>query len=282
MFSSPSSPSHRKVANALLARAISAALPGRRRQRAHIPLVNEGHLEYHAGASLRCENVIMVGPSSNSNSLVSYTEPGADEAARLMRAVANKDRRAFETLYYTYTPRLGRYLLRLLKRHEVVDEVLNDVMLVVWQSAERYDPKLSRLSTWLFGIAHNKALKALANIARQRVEVAIDPIESDDVAEAYDPDDPAVRTDSHNPEQTLIGRQLGQALQWALDSLSVDHRAVVELAFAEDYSYQEIAATLDCPVNTVKTRMFYARKHLAELLARHDHGGQIIARSNLS
>lgn len=224
----------------------------------------------------------MVGPSSNRNSLVTYTEPGADEAARLMRAVANKDRRAFETLYYTYTPRVGRYLLRLLKRREVVDEVLNDVMLVVWQSADRYDPKLSRLSTWLFGIAHNKALKALANIARQRVEVPIDPIESDDVAEAYAPGDPAVRADSHNPEQTLMGRQLGRALQRAVDSLSADHRAVVELAFAENYSYQEIAATLDCPVNTVKTRMFYARKHLAELLVRHDGGAQIIARSNLS
>ena len=212
---------------------------------------------------------------------VSYAEPGAEEAARLMRAVANKDRRAFETLYYTYSPRLGRYLLRLLKRREVVDEVLNDVMLVVWQSAERYDPSLSRLSTWLFGIAHNKALKALSKHTRQQVEISIDPIESDDFAETANVTDATARADQHDPEQTLIGRQLGRALQRAIESLSADHRSVLELAFAQDYSYQEIATTLDCPVNTVKTRMFYARKHLAELMAHYESPTQTIVRSNL-
>lgn len=282
MFFSPSSPGQRKVRDALQARAISAVLPGRRRQRAHIPLVKEGRLAYHAEASVRCENVIMVGPSSTRDSSVSYTEPGADDAARLMRAVAKKDRRAFETLYYTYTPRLGRYLLRLLKRHEVVDEVLNDVMLVVWQSADRYDPKLSRLSTWLFGIAHNKALKALSKVSRHQSEVSIDPNELDDFAEASESTDLATRSDPHNPEQTLIGRQLGHALQWAVESLSAEHRSVIELAFSEDYSYQEIATTLDCPVNTVKTRMFYARKHLAELLTRYEGGAQTMVRRTLS
>ncbi len=224
----------------------------------------------------------MVGIDNHRDRVVSGTEPGAEDVAKLMRAIAKKDRQAFETLYYTYSPRLGRYLLRMLKRHEVVDEVLNDVMLVVWQSADRYDPNRSRLSTWLFGIAHNKALKALSNAARHKLEVSIDPIESDEFAEASDPSDPAVRADAHNPEQTLMGRQLGRALQWAIDSLSADHRAVIELAFAEDYSYQEIATTLACPVNTVKTRMFYARKHLAELLARQDQPIQTIVRSNLS
>lgn len=256
--------------------------PDRRCRPTGFELVNNGCLEYHADFSLRRGNLTMVGPDSQRNGPVSRAEPDAEEAARLMRAVAKKDRRAFEALYHAYAPRLGRYLIRLLKRSEVVDEVLNDVMLVVWQSAERYDPALSRLSTWLFGIAHNKALKALSSISRQQVEVAIDPIESDDVAEAFDDTDPAVRPDPHNPEQTLIGRQLGRALQRAVESLSPDHRAVIELAFAEDYSYQEIAASLDCPVNTVKTRMFYARKHLAELLGRHDRNTQTIARSNLS
>ena len=224
----------------------------------------------------------MVGQDRQRNSEVSYTEPNAEETASLMRAVAKKDRQAFERLYYIYTPRLGRYLFRLLKHHEMVDEVMNDVMLVVWQSAARYDPPLSRLSTWLFGIAHNKALKALSNVAHRKVEVSIDPIESDDFAEVSDPDDPAVRPDPQNPEQTLMGRQLGRALQWAIDSLSAEHRAVIELAFAEDYSYQEIATALACPVNTVKTRMFYARKHLAELMERHNAGTEKIVRSNLS
>jgi RNA polymerase sigma-70 factor, ECF subfamily len=258
------------------------AIPSIWRQLTRIPLVNDRSLAYHVGANLQTENVTMVGIDNHRNSPASFTEPGAEDAANLMRAIAKKDRRAFEKLYYIYSPRLGRYLLRLLKRREVVDEVLNDVMLVVWQSAERYDPSLSRLSTWLFGIAHNKALKAMSNAKRHQAEISIDPIESDDIAEASDPSDPMLRPDTHNPEQTLIGRQLGRALQWAIDSLSADHRAVIELAFAEDYSYQEIATTLACPVNTVKTRMFYARKHLAELLARQDQPIQTIVRSNLS
>jgi RNA polymerase sigma factor (sigma-70 family) len=112
--------------------------------------------------------------------------------------------------------------------------------------------------------------------------VSVDDANTDDLIDGSDQSDPAVRADPHNPEQTLIGRQLGHALQRAVESLSPDHRAVVELAFAEDYSYQEISIALDCPVNTVKTRMFYARKHLAELLGGLERNTQTIARRNLS
>ena len=160
-------------------------------------------------------------------------------------------------------------MLRLLKRHDLVDEVINDVMLVAWESAARYDASLSRLSTWLFGIAHNKALKALAGASRHQAEVAFDGDVPGDGADADDSNEAASRVDPHNPERTLMGRQLGRALQQAVESLSPEHRAVVELAYAEDCSYQEIAEVLACPVNTVKTRMFYARKHLAEILAKH-------------
>ena len=234
------------------------------------PLVIDERFTYH---------VAMV--DQDRDNTVRHVEPSAEETARLMRAVAQKDRRAFERLYYIYSPRLGRYLLRLLKSREAVDEALNDVMLVVWQSAERYDPSLSRLSTWLFGIAHNKALKALSKMTQQKIEISIDPIESDDLADFAETCEATTRSDQHNPEQTLMGRQLGQALQWAIDSLSADHRSVLELAFAQDFSYQEISTTLGCPVNTVKTRMFYARKHLAELIAQYESGTQTIVRRNL-
>jgi RNA polymerase sigma-70 factor, ECF subfamily len=232
------------------------------------PLVNSTYFAYHAGANLLSENRIIVGPQTHPAGANRLAEPEAQQAAALMRAVANKDRRAFEQVYYQYSPRLGRYLMRLLKRNDLVDEVLNDVMLVVWQSADRFDPALSQLSTWLFGIAHNKALKASSRAARHSTDVSIDERESDDFSE--NSDDPANRVDPANPEQTLMGRQLGRALQYAVDALSPEHRAVVELAFAEDYSYQDIATTLACPINTVKSRMFYARKHLAESLARFE------------
>jgi RNA polymerase sigma-70 factor, ECF subfamily len=196
-----------------------------------------------------------------------------DEIA-LVRAVARKDRGAFETLYYLYAPRLGRYLSRLLRQRELVDEALNDVMLVLWQSAERFDPNASKLSTWLFGIAHNKALKALERSYRHAAEVT--PLEigdADDATETFGSDDPSLKADPHNPEQVAMGRQLGRALTQALENLSEEHRAVIELAFGQDCSYQEIATITGCPVNTVKTRMFYARKYLAQLLASQGLNG---------
>lgn len=232
-------------------------------------LVNATTLAYHVNASPYHEVVIIVAVDPYIHNAPQSAESSSATDADLMRAVARKDRRAFETLYYAYAPRLGRYLSRVLKRHDLVDEVVNDVMLVVWESAPRYDPSLSRLSTWMFGIAHNKALKALARMSRHQAEISVEPDFLDDGVDAADSDDAATRVDPHNPEQTLMGRQLGRALQWAVESLSAEHRAVVELAYAEDCSYQEIADVLSCPVNTVKTRMFYARKHLAELLATH-------------
>jgi RNA polymerase sigma-70 factor (ECF subfamily) len=182
-----------------------------------------------------------------------------DEDLALIRRTARGDRAAFQALYERYAPRLGRYVLRLLKRREAVGEVVNDAMLVVWQDAGKYDPRASRLSSWLFGIAHNKALKALGRTSARKEE----PFETED-AEPGSGDD---RAHPRTPEEAAIGRQTGAALVSALEELSPNHRAVIELAFAEDCSYQEIAAITGCPVNTVKTRVFHARKHLARLLA---------------
>jgi len=180
-----------------------------------------------------------------------------DDELALIRATAKGDRAAFKTLYDRYAPRLGRYLLRLLKRREVVGEVVNDVMLVAWQSAARYEPRASRLSSWLFGIAHNKALKAMERMGARK----------EDLLDEEATEDFASRDDGATPEQTAIGHQTGAALLSALEGLSPNHRAVIELAFAEDCSYQEIAEITGCPLNTVKTRMFHARKQLARLLA---------------
>jgi RNA polymerase sigma-70 factor, ECF subfamily len=191
---------------------------------------------------------------------------GADDAA-LIRAVARHDARALETLYRRYAPRLGRYLWRMLQQRETVEEVLNDVMLVVAQKAGSFDPARAQLSTWMFGIAHHKALTALSRAARHG-SVVTTCSDDDDAGETM-----AAPPQSCDPELSLIGRQLGETLQWALQQLSAEHRAVIELTFGEHLSYAEIAAICDCPLNTVKTRMFHARRRLGELLAaRGIHG----------
>jgi hypothetical protein len=79
----------------------------------------------------------------------------------LIRRITAKDHQAFETLYYRYAPRLGRYLMRLLKKRELVEEVINDVMLVAWQNAACFDPTIAHLSHWLFGIAHKRRSRRL-------------------------------------------------------------------------------------------------------------------------
>jgi len=178
----------------------------------------------------------------------------SDDETLLLRRVAGKDRRAFEALYHLYYRRLFAYLFKLTRRVDVVEEVLNDVMLAIWSGAAGFDGR-SRPSTWIFGIAYHKALKALAR--RPAPAQEIDRGEESGPPEAVDADE---------PESLLARRELAGTLGRALHALSAEHRAVVELTYFYGRSYQEIAEIVGCPVNTVKTRMFHARRRLRELL----------------
>jgi RNA polymerase sigma-70 factor (ECF subfamily) len=189
----------------------------------------------------------------------------------LIRAVARKDRQAFKQLYDRYAPRIGSYLLKFLKRPELVDEAVNDTMLAVWQSADRFDPAAGQLSTWLFGIAHHKGLKVLRQTAKFRADQSFDTLPPAALDEVEDREDAPQAAAPHGPEQTVMGWELGGVLKWALDQLSPEHRGVIELTFGEERSYPEIAEIVGCPLNTVKTRMFHARKKLAQLLAQRGY-----------
>ena len=192
------------------------------------------------------------GPAQSSRAETQQRAASMDEDLELIQRVAQQDRQAFELLYHRYARRLGSYLSRLLRQRELVEEVVDDVMLVVWQSAARFDPT-ARFSTWLFGIAHHKALKALGRAANKPLPMPPVPRE-----EASDQD---------NPEGVVTHQDLERTLAQALDTLTPTQRAVVELTFYQDYSYPEIAVITGCPVNTVKTRMFHARRHLAAYFA---------------
>ena len=175
--------------------------------------------------------------------------PRPDDEAQLMERICARDLRAFETLYRRYHPRLTRFLTNLIRRPQLVEEVLNDTMLVVWNKPDRYNGK-SKVSTWIYAIAYRKALKAL----RRRDE----PIE-DKTADARPSADPG-------PEQNVGQRQLQTLLLKAMGELSADHRAVVDLTYFHEIGYREIAELMDCPVDTVKTRMFHARRRLKAML----------------
>ena len=173
--------------------------------------------------------------------------PGDDEQALLAR-IADRDRRAFETLYHRYYRRLFVYLFKITRRADLVEELVNDVMMVVWQSASRFDG-VSRPSTWILGIAYRKALKALSR-RKEPVEEPSRPFER--VVEG--------------PERLMVRREAATALGRALAHLNPEQRAVVELTYYFGYNYREIAGILGCPVNTVKTRMFHARRRLKDVL----------------
>lgn len=173
----------------------------------------------------------------------------------LLRRVAARDRKAFEALYGLYYRRLFAYLLKLTRRAELVEEIVNDVMFAVWAGAARFDGR-SRPSTWIFGIAYHKAMKALSRL-EPRTEAA---------GSGEDEREPAEPVAEGGPESLLSRRELQGTLGRALGALSPEQRAVVEMTYYYEMSYPEIAQVMGCPVNTVKTRMFHARRRLRELL----------------
>ena len=128
---------------------------------------------------------------------------------------------------------------------------------MVWRKASQFDPDRARFSTWLFGIAHHAGLKALARSAKESCTAL--PID-----EERDHEEPESTND---PATTVLGWELGRELMAALQRLSPDHGAVIELTFVEGFSYPQIASIMGCPENTVKTRMFHARRRLAQLLS---------------
>ncbi len=173
-----------------------------------------------------------------------------DLETRLLRLIAKGDLRAFENLYRIYHPRLERFLLKMTRRPLVAEEVLDDTMLVVWNRPDSFNGK-SKLSTWIFAIAYRKALKALR---REDQPLEDEHARSRPSGEA-------------GPEQQYGYRQVRETLMTAIDDLSADHRAVVALCYFQELGYREIAEIMDCPVDTVKTRMFYARRRLKENLS---------------
>lgn len=174
----------------------------------------------------------------------------AAEETELLARVRARDLSAFERLYRIYQPRLARFLFNLVQRPQLVEEVLDDTMMVVWDTAESFRGT-SKLSTWIFAIAYRKAMKARARWP--------DPVD-EPVVDTRVSSDPA-------PDEQLQHDRLHAALVAAMGTLSPDHRAVVDLTYFHGLGYRDIAEIMDCPVDTVKTRMFHARRRLKAAMA---------------
>lgn len=180
------------------------------------------------------------------------TTPARDAAQdeqRLLERIAAKDSAAFRTLYLVFHKRISRFLLRFVQQHDMIEEIINDTMYVVWRKAGDFRGD-SQVSTWILGIAYRQALKAIR-------KGAVNPL----VDTSVDPETVAATHDSGASQ-----RETREWIDLGLAALPPLQRMVIELAYFMGHSCEEIAVITDSPVNTVKTRMFHAREKLRGLL----------------
>lgn len=168
----------------------------------------------------------------------------------LIARIADGDRTAMHALYARHSRRVYRFALRLLGEPAAADDIVSQVFLDIYRAAPRFEGR-ARVTTWLLAICRNKALA----LRRRRQPEQL----SDDVACAIE--DP-----SHTPETLLLRDDSIATLRQCLTRLSVAHREIIDLVYYQELSVEEAGRVLGIPKNTVKTRMFYARKQLARLL----------------
>jgi RNA polymerase sigma-70 factor (ECF subfamily) len=168
----------------------------------------------------------------------------------LLENIAGGDRSAMHTLYARHNVRVYRFVLRMLRDTSAAEDLVSQVFLDVWRTASQFEGR-SQVSTWLLSIARFKALTAL----RQR---KYEDIDQDDVMEIADQAD--------TPEASLDRSRTSAILRACVAKLSPAHREIVNLVYYHEKSVEEVASMIGIPASTVKTRMFYARKQLADLL----------------
>jgi RNA polymerase sigma-70 factor (ECF subfamily) len=164
----------------------------------------------------------------------------------LLVAVASGDRRALEELYLGYHRRLARFLSRFTPRYENIEEIINDTFMVVWQNAKTFR-NASQVSTWIIGIAYRTALKSFRRQKNYNSEQSLEDYPVQTV-------DPTFDAEMHD------------WLKHGLSRLPIEQRLTLELAYHMGHSLEEIAVITECPVGTVKARMFHAREKLRQYL----------------
>lgn len=181
------------------------------------------------------------------------TRPAATQSTAdddLVIRIAEGDELAMRVLYARHQLKIYRFVLRLVRDEMAAEDTISEVFLDVWRQAGRFEGR-SSVSTWLLAMARNKAWSAL----RKRRETGVD----EGVAESLE-------DESDDPEMVAQKADKGAAMRRCIDRLTPDHREVIDLVYYQELALEEVAVILDIPENTVKTRLFHARKKLSELL----------------
>lgn len=175
-------------------------------------------------------------------------ETSSDEI--LIEQIAAGSKPTMQVLFARHRTYVYRWLLRFVSNETLSEDLLSEVFIDVWRQAGRFQGR-SSVSTWLMSIARHKALSA----RRRRTE-----------AESNEKIESTVADPADDPEVALQEKTRGELLRQALTRLSREHREVIDLVYYHEKSVDEVAQILSVPPGTVKTRMFYARKKLAELV----------------
>jgi RNA polymerase sigma-70 factor (ECF subfamily) len=168
----------------------------------------------------------------------------------LLQSIAAGDKSAMHVLYARHNVRVYRFILRIVSDTTVAEDLVSQVFLDVWRTAGQFEGR-SQVSTWMLAIARFKALTALRNRRHE-------DLDQEEVLQIADTTD--------TPEAAMDRSQTSSQLRKAIALLSPAHREIIDLVYYHEKSVEEVGQIIGIPQATVKTRMFYARKHLAELL----------------
>ncbi len=175
-----------------------------------------------------------------------------DHDRDLLARIVRHDSAALRALYITHNVHLYRFVMRLARNETLAEDVVSETFLKVWQKAAGFKGQ-SRVSTWLLTIARNEAISVL----RRKTDA---PFDEEAAAEQED--------ESDLQDIATAKKDKGAVMKACIDRLTPAHREIIDLVYYQDRSIAEVAEILDIPENTVKTRMFHARKNLSEHFRR--------------
>ena len=190
----------------------------------------------------------------------------ADSDAVLVERFKGGDVSAFEMLVVKYQRRIERLISRMVRDADLVPDIAQETFIRAYRALPQFRGE-SAFYTWLYRIAVNSAKKALSDMKR-------DPVITEAAFALRDEDDENSRaaielTDGETPESLLASKEIAAAVNAAIEALSDDLRQAITLREIEGLSYEEIADAMNCPIGTVRSRIFRAREAIAERLRPH-------------
>ncbi len=168
----------------------------------------------------------------------------------LIKRISRKDSAALKVLFTRHQLKVYRFITRLVRNDAIAEELTNEVFIDVWRQAGRFEGK-SSVSTWMLAIARYKTVSLL----RKKREEGLNEFQTEQIVD-----------ESDNPEQAAQKANKGELMRKCIENLTSEHREVIDLVYYHGKSIGEVSEITGITPNTVKTRMFYARKRLSELL----------------